>query len=243
MTVVMREIPCMMTLMLVGMSKIRCGILADEAPDERDAVRDEAHDRRHERGSMRDSDGSSNAVDGTSGDDGSGDGASTSDPGAGSGDGSSGSDCGGTSDGSGDDSSGDDSTDAVRHPRLKAPHRRRRDALGLATTPAPVVAADANGCYSCTLTCVVASAPPGAANAGTAVGASNVDPDAACGDAKAELSSWAHDQGTSLQACRLGSAPAASPPAAGQGAAPASAPPAMRSAPPQLLPSNEARFR
>jgi hypothetical protein len=196
-------------------------------------------------------DGSSNAVDGTSGgggtsgDDGSGGGASNSDPGAGSGDDSSGSDSGGSSDGSGDDSSGDDGTDAVRHPRLKTLHRRRRDTLGLATAPAPVVAADANGCYSCTLTCVLASAPPGAPNAGTAVGASNVDPDAACGDAQAELRTWAQEQGTSLQACRLGSAPPpeASPPAVSQGAAPASAPPALRGAPPQLFPGTEARFQ
>jgi hypothetical protein len=122
----------------------------------------------------------------------------------------------GSGDDSGDDCGGDDSTDAVHRTHLKSARGPRRDALRLASAPPQVVAVDGNGCYSCTLTCLTASAPGGGPNAGTAMGASDVSPDDACSSAQAELSSWASDQGTTLQACRLGDA---TPGSAGQAAA------------------------
>jgi hypothetical protein len=168
----------------------------------------------------------------TSGDDGTGDDSS-----------SSGNDSSGSTgdDSTGDDSSGDDGSGWIRPGRFarrRVPHRVRRHEGGapaatmrVQTAPTTVIAAGPDSCHSCTLSCVLSAPAAGQANAATAMGGSDVSFEDACSNAQSELAAWAVNQGSSLQACRVGAAPFAmqsAPPPSASASAPALAGPIVR---------------
>jgi hypothetical protein len=97
----------------------------------------------------------------------------------------------------GSDGSGDDSSDALRRPRLAT-------RTAPSSPPDNGIVADANGCYACEVTCVLAAAAASQPNAATANGGSRATYQRACDAAQSELADWARSQGTHLIACRIG---------------------------------------
>ena len=117
---------------------------------------------------------------------------------------------------SGGDGSGDGSGDSSSAFRKLHPESTLRGltsgakpaAAGTPDTPYPT----ADGCSSCSLTCMLAEATGGHVNAATAF-AEGDSAGIACARAQRELEVWAHRQGTTLAACRPGGPSASHTPA------------------------------